>query len=96
MMMLGKIFGKVTTKEFKFLATSEIKKFEYVQIYHQVYDFVLAQILEIEKNQDTTTATCELIGYLDKDGKVKSLRIPLEPQSEVFLAQDELIKKQLH
>jgi uncharacterized protein len=95
MMMLGKIFGKVTTKEFKFLATSEIKKFEYVQIYHQVYDFVLAQILEIEKNQDTTTATCELIGYLDKDGKVKSLRIPLEPQSEVFLAQDELIKKMI-
>ena len=52
-MILGKIFGKVTTKEFKFLAEKETKKFEYVQIYHDVYDYTLAQIIEIEKNEQT-------------------------------------------
>lgn len=93
-MILGKIFGKVTTKEFKFIASQEVKKFEYIQIYHAVYDYVLAQIIELEKNQDQTTALCQIIGYLDKkDNKVKSLRIPLEPNTEVLLAQDDFIKK---
>ncbi len=93
-MMLGKIFGRVTTKEFKFLVQNETKKFEYVQIYHGVYDYVLAQVIELEKNENMTTATCQIIGYVDKkDGKVKSLRIPLEPNSEVFLAELTLIQK---
>lgn len=93
-MMLGKIFGRVTTKEFKFLVQNETKKFEYVQIYHGVYDYVLAQVIELEKNENMTTATCQIIGYVDKkDGKVKSLRIPLEPNSEVFLAELNLIQK---
>ncbi|MGE0793502.1 MAG: DUF87 domain-containing protein [Candidatus Woesearchaeota archaeon] len=95
-MILGKIFGKVTTNEFKFLVTSEVKKFEYIQIYHQVYDYVLAQVIEIEKREDTTTADCQIIGYFDKKtNTVKSLRIPLEPNTEVFLAEDEFIEKMI-
>ena len=93
-MLLGKIFGKVTTNEFKFLATAEVKKFEYIQVYHEVYDYVLAQIIELEKTQESTIASCQIIGYIDKkDKKVKSLRIPLEPNSEVFLAELTLIQK---
>ena len=68
-MILGKIFGKVTTNEFKFIATAEVKKFEYIQIYHGVYDYVLAQIIELEKTTDSTIANCQIIGYLDKKDK---------------------------
>ncbi len=93
-MLLGKIFGKVTTNEFKFLATAEVKKFEYIQVYHEVYDYVLAQIIELEKTQESTIASCQIIGYIDKkDKKVKSLRIPLEPNTEVFLAEISLIEE---
>lgn len=90
-MLLGKIFGKVTTTEFKFQVTQETKKFEYVQVYHPVYEYVLCQILEIEKHDDMTTAFCQVIGFKDKEGKVKKLKIPFQPGSEVFLAEEEFI-----
>jgi len=92
-MLLGKIFGRVTTKEFKFLVEHETKKFEYVQVYHPVYDYVLCQILEIEKQEEMTTAHCQVIGFKDKEGKVKKLRIPFEPGSEVFIAEDKFISE---
>jgi len=47
-MILGKIFGKITTTHFKFLIEKETKKFEFVQVLHKVYDYVLCQVVEIE------------------------------------------------
>lgn len=90
-MLLGKIFGKVTTKEFKFLVEHETRKFEYIQVYHPVYDYVLCQVVEIEKQEEMTTALCQVIGYKDKDGKIKKLKIPFEPGTEVFIAEDDFI-----
>ncbi|MBN1175776.1 ATP-binding protein [Candidatus Woesearchaeota archaeon] len=90
-MLLGKIFGKVTTKEFKFLAEAEVRKFEYVQVYHEVYEYVLCQVVELEKQENMTTALCQIIGFKDKDAKIKKLRIPFEPGSEVLSAEDDFI-----
>ena len=91
-MLLGKIFGKVTTSEFKFLVDGETRKFEYVQVYHQYYDYVLCQVVELEKKEDMTTALCQVIGYKDKkDGKIKKLRIPFEPGTEVMKAEDDFV-----
>ncbi len=92
-MLLGKIFGRVTTTEFKFEVTQQTKKFEYVQVYHPVYNYVLCQILEIEKLNTSTTAYCQVIGYKDKEGKIKKLKIPFEPETEVFLAKEEFISE---
>lgn len=92
-MLLGKIFGKVTTTDFKFHVEQETKKFDYVQVYHEVYDYVLCQVLELEKQDEMSTAICQVIGYKDKkDGKIKQLRIPFEPGSEVLSAEDAFIK----
>lgn len=91
-MLLGKITGKITTNEFKFLVENEASKFEYVQVYHKVYDYVLCQILEIEKNNNETTAFCQVIGYKD-NGKIKKPRIPFEPDTEVLKAEEEFIKQ---
>ncbi|MCA9478444.1 MAG: ATP-binding protein [Nanoarchaeota archaeon] len=90
-MLLGKIFGKVTTSEFKFLVEGEARKFEYVQVYHQFYEYVLCQIVELEKQEDMTTALCQIIGYKDKEGKIKKLRIPFEPGTEVLSAEDDFV-----
>jgi len=90
-MLLGKIFGKVTTKEFKFLAEAEVRKFDYVQVYHEVYEYVLCQVVELEKQENMTTALCQIIGFKDKEGKIKKLRIPFEPGTEILSAEDKFI-----
>ena len=90
-MLLGRIFGKVTTTSFKFLVEHDVKKFDYIQVHHGFYDYVLCQVVEIEKQEDSTTGHCQVIGYKDKDGKIKEPRIPFEPDSEVFLAEESFI-----
>ena len=92
-MILGHIVGKVTPTDFSFKLEKETKKFEYIQVYHQAYDYVLCQIVELERNSNETIAKCKTIGYLNKDGKVRQIRIPFEQGAEVLEAEDEFIKK---
>lgn len=91
-MILGRIIGKVTTNEFKFQVEKQTKKFEYVQIYHKAYDYVLCQVVELETDQDKTIAYCQILGYKDK-GRIKKIRIPFDPGSEVLKAEDSFIKE---
>lgn len=91
-MILGTINGKVTTSRFTFNVTKPIKNFDYVQIAHKQAGYVLCQIVEIIKEDTTTTAICQVIGYKDpNEQSVKLLREPFEPGTEVLAAQDELI-----
>lgn len=90
-MILGKIFGKITTTEFKFHVEKETKKFEFVQVLHKVYDYVLCQVVEIERT-DKDVAHCVVIGYKDEKQRIKPIRIPFEQNSEVLMAEDEFIK----
>ncbi|MBT3720462.1 ATP-binding protein [archaeon] len=90
-MILGKIFGKITTTSFKFIVEKESKKFEYVQVLHKVYDYVLCQIVEIERT-DKDIAECIIIGYKDEKGRIKPIRIPFDQNSEVLKAEDDFIK----
>ncbi|MFP4568234.1 MAG: ATP-binding protein [Candidatus Woesearchaeota archaeon] len=91
-MILGRITGKSTTNEFTFTAEREIKKFEYIQIMHPEYDYVLAQIIEIQKDATNTTAYCQILGYRE-DGKVKKLRTPLDIGTEILEAEDKFIEE---
>ncbi|MBN2423234.1 ATP-binding protein [Candidatus Woesearchaeota archaeon] len=90
-MILGKIFGRITTTEFKFLVEKETKKFEFVQVMHKVYEWVLCQVIEIERT-DKDIANCIVIGYKDDKGRIKPIRIPFEQNAEVIKAEDEFIK----
>ena len=90
-MILGKIVGKISTNEFNFLVEKQTKKFEYLQVYHPVYEYVLCQVVEIETDHEKTIAKCQIIGYKE-GGRIKKLKIPFEPSSEVLKAEDELIK----
>ena len=91
-MILGNIVGKTSTLEFSFLVKHEVNKFDYVQVPFKD-DYVLAQILEIEKS-NATIAKCNIIGYR-KDEKLKQLLSPLEPGCEVLKADESFIKEVL-
>jgi len=91
-MVLGKICGKVTTKQFTFLVSGEAKNFDYIVVTHQTYGPVLCQIVEIVRDITQVLARCSIIGC-KQDG---SIRIPREPfllDLEVLPATDEFIQE---
>ncbi|MCB9358361.1 ATP-binding protein [Candidatus Woesearchaeota archaeon] len=94
-MILGNIVGKVTTTNFTFKVDDTIntRKFDFIQVMHPTNDYVLCQVVEIEKDKDLTKAFCNVIGYKDKDGVLRQLRTPFEPGSEVLAADDKFIEQ---
>ncbi|MEM4396226.1 MAG: ATP-binding protein [Candidatus Woesearchaeota archaeon] len=86
-MIVGKIVGKTTTVKFEFEISKEVFKYEYVQVYHEKYGYVLAQIYEIEVYDKRSIAKCIVLGYLD-NGILKSIKSPLMPNSEVLKASE--------
>ena len=91
-MILGRITGKLTTNEFDFLVEGKPKKFDYVQVYHKDYEYVLCQIVELERTVEGTIAKCIVIGANDDQGRVRPIRTPFEPKTEVLLAEDAFVK----
>jgi hypothetical protein len=92
-MILGKIIGKASTTEFKFLISGDAKKFDYLQVLDKNNNYVLGQIYEIDKDKQKTIAHCLVIGYRDK--MLRQLRIPLDPGSEVLRADDNFVRDTL-
>lgn len=91
-MILGTIIGKVTTTEFSFTANdSQAKKFEFIQVMHPDYGYVLGQIIELEHDIKGVIALCQVIGYKDKEGILRQPRTPVQPGSEVLIAEDTFI-----
>ncbi len=90
-MILGHIIGKITTTHFTFEIEKQTKKFEFVQIYHKLYDYVLCQVIEIERTSKDI-AKCVVLGRLDDNGNIRGIRVPFDHSSEVFRAEDKLIK----
>ncbi len=93
-MLLGRITGKSTTTSFTFIISEGAKKFQYVQVMHSDGYYVLSQIIEIEKDIDKAIASCNIIGY-SENGVFKKIKTPLEPGTEVFNAEDGIIKEVL-
>ncbi|MBW3015214.1 ATP-binding protein [Candidatus Woesearchaeota archaeon] len=92
-MILGKIIGRFTTLSFDFLVEGNAKKFQYCQVNHKDYGYVLCQIVELVRDNEKTIAKCNVIGYRDKiDKRIKQIRNPFEPGTEVLAADDEFIK----
>ncbi len=89
---LGTITGKCTTREFFFEIESETKVFEYLKVYHRVFGDVLCQVTEISTTRDDSLAHCEIIGYKDPEGTIKSIRIPFDIGSKVLRADDDFIR----
>jgi DNA helicase HerA-like ATPase len=90
--VLGTIIGKSTTREFSFQVENETKVFEYLKVFHRVFGDVLCQVVEITATLDDRIALCNIIGYRDPDGAIKSIRIPFDVGSRVMRADDDFIR----
>ncbi|HLP79371.1 MAG TPA: ATP-binding protein [Acidobacteriota bacterium] len=90
-MILGRIVGKVNTKQFTFLVESDAKNFEYVQVPHHEYGYVLCQIVELQREGNELRARCQVIGYKDENGAIHGMRDPFDLGAEVLRAEDSFI-----
>ena len=93
-MQVGTIEGEVNTSNFKFRATEEVKKFDFISVKSNG-KWILAQVEEVTKNSEGEThAKASIIGYRDK-GLTKAPRRVIEPDSIVYQADQELISETL-
>ena len=93
-MQLGTIDGKVDTSSFKFRATEEVRKFDFISVKSND-KWILGQVEEVEKKPDgETMAKANIIGYRDK-GLTKAPRRVIEPDSIVYKADQDLISDTL-
>jgi DNA helicase HerA-like ATPase len=94
-MMLGRISGSVTTKDFSFKAEAKVKKLQYVAVKDFEGKWILSYIDSITNYMNTTVAKAKVIGSRDSRNFLKPLSIPFEPGTPVYVADDELIKATL-
>lgn len=94
-MMLGRISGSVTTKDFSFKAEAKVKKLQYVAVKDYEGKWTLSYIDSITNYMNTTVAKAKAIGYRDSRNFLKPLSVPFEPGTPVYIADDELIKQTL-
>jgi len=92
-MLLGKIVGLTTTKEFGFIAEARIKKLDYVSIKDSEGKWVLGIIDRIIAERGKTKGYVKVIGYRDKRGFLQTPRIPFSPDTPVYAAEGDFIKK---
>ncbi len=94
-MMLGKISGSVTTKNFSFKAEARVKKLQYIAVKDFEGKWILAYIDSITKYPNRTVGKSKVIGYRDSRGFLKPLGVPFEPETPVYTADEDLIKHTL-
>ena len=93
-MQLGTIEGEVNTSNFKFRATEEVGKFDFVSVKSNDR-WILAQVDQVTKHSDgETIAQANIIGYRDK-GMTRAPRQVIEPDSIVYSADQDLISETL-
>jgi DNA helicase HerA-like ATPase/intein/homing endonuclease len=93
-MQLGTIEGEVNTSTFKFRATEEVGKFDFVSVKSND-KWILAQVDEVtKKSGGETIAKANIIGYRDK-GMTRAPRQVIEPDSIVYTADQDLISETL-
>jgi len=93
-MQLGTIEGEVNTTNFKFRATEEVGKFDFVSVKSND-KWILAQVDQVTKHSDgETIADANIIGYRDK-GMTRAPRQVIEPDSIVYSADQDLISETL-
>ena len=94
-MLLGKISGRVTTKEFNFDAEAAVKKLDFVAVKTPEGEWVTAYIDNIIRYSDRTIAEARVIGFRNQRGFLISPNVPFAPDTPVFSADKELISNTL-
>ncbi|RZD32013.1 MAG: hypothetical protein CXT77_01200 [uncultured DHVE6 group euryarchaeote] len=92
MAAIGTVSGRTSTTSFKFVVNTLVNKWDYVSVTHPEVGPVLNQVVEVEKVDNMTYASCVIIGHRTERGFLRQPRTPFSPGSEVSIADDNLIK----
>jgi len=92
MAAIGTVSGRTSTTSFKFVVNSLVNKWDYVSVDHPEVGPVLNQVVEVEKVDNMTYASCAIIGHRTERGFLRQPRTPFSPGAEVSIADDNLIK----
>jgi len=92
MTSIGTISGRTSTTSFKFAVEGQVNKWDYVEVKHSEVGPVLNQVIEIEKINNMTHASCTIIGHRTERGFLRQPRTPYSPGTKVSIADDNLIK----
>ena len=94
-MLVGEVFGKTGTQEFKFKSSNEVKKMDFVVVDHNG-KWVMSRIDNIECHPDgSVVCHCNVIGARES-GLLKMPKTPIKPESLVYSADAEQIKETLN
>ncbi len=80
-MMLGRISGSVTTKDFSFKAEAKVKKLQYVSVKDFEGKWILGYVDSITNYMNSTLAKAKVIGFRDSRNFLKPLPVPFEPNT---------------
>ncbi len=94
-MLLGKISGSVTTKDFSFRGEARVRKMQYLVVKDFEGKWILAYADSIVKYPSKTLVNAKVIGYRDSRGFLKQITVPFEPETPVFMAEEDFIRKTL-
>ncbi|NOX71979.1 MAG: ATP-binding protein [Candidatus Micrarchaeota archaeon] len=92
-MLLGKISGRVTTQKFSFVAEARVKKMQYIAVKDSEGNWVLGYINSLVRYGNETIAKVMIIGYRDSRGFLKTPSVPFSPDTPIFAADPDMIKK---
>lgn len=94
---VGVIFGETGSHAFRFAVTdpADVKRTDYVKVWHQADGWVLGQVLSMSRTadggRDRLSAAVTVIGARDQAGLLRSPGTPFRPGDKVFKAEEELI-----
>jgi hypothetical protein len=94
-MKIGNISGKVTTKAFSFEAEARVNKFDYIMLKDPEGGWVLCVVDSIVGYRDRIMAEARVIGYRDNRGFLKTPTVPFSPDTPIYIAEEEFVRKTL-
>jgi DNA helicase HerA-like ATPase len=94
-MLLGRISGRITTKNVRFDTEARVRKLDYVSIKDPEGRWILAYIDSVTRYEKKTVASARVIGFRDSRGFLKTPKVPFAPATPVFAAPKDFIKETL-
>jgi DNA helicase HerA-like ATPase len=95
---VGVIFGETGSHTFRFAVTdpADVKRTDYVKVWHPTDGWVLGQILSMSRtanndNKDRLVAIVSVIGARDPGGLLRSPRTPFRPGDKIYKAEEDVI-----
>jgi len=95
-MLIGRIIGRTSPERFSFEVSGIVKKMDFIAVRDPERHWVLGRIDGITQDGSRAVAKVSVSGYVDKEGIVRAPKMPFQPGSYVYKADDSIIKRVLN